>query len=190
MPIPYKDDYANHKWGITPRGGGNMFVEMKVAGITVDPFSNSPIVILKEVDGNKALPIWIGVLEASAIAAELGNVKPPRPMTHDLMRNILGHLKISVDKIEVTDLKDNTFYAMIYLTASDRHIAIDSRPSDAMALALRTDAPIYVSEEVIKESRTIDLEKAMATGDEKDEAEKWSEILENLSPEDFGKYKM
>ena len=92
-----------------------MFVEMKVAGITVDPFSNSPIVILKEVEGTKALPIWIGVLEASAIAAELGNVKPPRPMTHDLMRDILKHLSVNVEKIEVNDLKDNTFYATIYL---------------------------------------------------------------------------
>jgi bifunctional DNase/RNase len=168
-----------------------MFVEMKVAGITVDPFSNSPIVILKEVDGNKALPIWIGVLEASAIAAELGNVKPPRPMTHDLMRDMLRHLSVKVDKIEVNDLKDNTFYATIHISIGDKSLAIDSRPSDAMALALRTESPIFVSEEVIKESRTIDLEKAMnSMGDEKHDAEKWSEILENLSPEDFGKYKM
>ncbi len=168
-----------------------MFVEMKVAGITVDPFSNSPIVILKEVDGTKALPIWIGVLEASAIAAELGNVKPPRPMTHDLIRDILSNLSVNVEKIEVNDLKDNTFYATIYLSIGSKTFAVDSRPSDAMALALRTGSRIFVSEEVIKESRTIDLEKAMsATGDEKEEAEKWAEILENLSPEDFGKYKM
>ena len=168
-----------------------MFVEMKVAGITVDPFSNSPIVILKEVEGTKALPIWIGVLEASAIAAELGNVKPPRPMTHDLMRDILNHLSVNVEKIEVNDLKDNTFYATIYLMIGNENLAIDSRPSDAMALALRTASPIFVSEEVIKESRTIDLENAMGDSDmQKDEAEKWAEILENLSPEDFGKYKM
>jgi hypothetical protein len=168
-----------------------MFIEMKVAGITVDPFSNSPIVILKEVEGTKALPIWIGVLEASAIAAELGNVKPPRPMTHDLMRDILNHLSVNVEKIEVNDLKDNTFYATIYLMIGNSNLAIDSRPSDAMALALRTSSPIFVSEEVIKESRTIDLDKAMGDIDEqKEDSEKWAEILENLSPEDFGKYKM
>ena len=167
-----------------------MFIEMKVAGITVDPFSNTPIVILKEVEGNKALPIWIGVLEASAIAAELGDVKPPRPMTHDLMRNILNHLSVKVEKIEITDLRDNTFYAEIHLSIGDKNLVIDSRPSDAMALALRTDSPIYVSEAVIKESRTIDLEKVMKSGDDKQDSEKWQEILESLSPEDFGKYKM
>jgi len=167
-----------------------MLIEMKVAGITVDPFSNTPIVILKENDGNKALPIWIGVLEASAIAAELGNVKPPRPMTHDLLKNILSNLNVTVEKIEVNDLKDNTFYATIYLVAGDENLAIDARPSDAMALALRTESPIYVSEEVIKESRTIDLDKAMKSGASKEETDKWTEILENLSPEDFGKYKM
>lgn len=167
-----------------------MLIEMKVAGITVDPFSNTPIVILKEIDGNKALPIWIGVLEASAIAAELGNVKPPRPMTHDLLKNIFGHLKIDVEKIEVNDLKDNTFYATIYLSAGREKLAIDARPSDAMALALRMNSPIFVSEQVIKDSRTIDLEKVLKEGDEKDEEQKWAEILENLSPEDFGKYKM
>jgi len=167
-----------------------MLIEMKVAGITVDPFSNTPIVILKENDGNKALPIWIGVLEASAIAAELGNVKPPRPMTHDLLKNILSNLNVTVEKIEVNDLKDNTFYATIHLVAGGENLAIDARPSDAMALALRTESPIYVSEEVIKESRTIDLDKAMKSGASKEDADKWSEILENLSPEDFGKYKM
>jgi len=167
-----------------------MLIEMKVAGITVDPFSNTPIVILKENDGNKALPIWIGVLEASAIAAELGNVKPPRPMTHDLLKNILSNLNVTVEKIEVNDLKDNTFYATIYLVAGGENLAIDARPSDAMALALRTESPIYVSEEVIKESRTIDLDKAMKSGASKEDTDKWTEILENLSPEDFGKYKM
>ncbi len=167
-----------------------MLIEMKVAGITVDPFSNTPIVILKENEGNKALPIWIGVLEASAIAAELGNVKPPRPMTHDLLKNILSNLNVTVEKIEVNDLKDNTFYATIHLVAGGENLAIDARPSDAMALALRTESPIYVSEEVIKESRTIDLDKAMKSGASKEDADKWSEILENLSPEDFGKYKM
>ena len=165
-----------------------MFIEMKVAGITMDPFSNTPIVILKDLEGNKALPIWIGVLEASAIAAELGNVKPLRPMTHDLMQNILDDLNVKVTRIEVTDLKDNTFYATIYLSMVDNKLAIDARPSDSIALALRTNSPIFVNEEVIEKSRTVDLENEEEGGSE--ESKKWAKILESLSPEDFGKYKM
>jgi len=111
-----------------------MFIEMKVAGITMDPFSNTPIVILKDLHGKTALPIWIGILEASAIATELGEVKPPRPMTHDLLKNILEKLDVKLIKIEVTDLKNNTFFATIYLTWMDKNFAIDARPSDAIAM--------------------------------------------------------
>jgi hypothetical protein len=168
-----------------------MFIEMKVAGITIDPFSNTPIVILKDPESNNALPIWIGILEASAIATELGEVKPPRPMTHDLMKNILDNINVIVTRVEVNDLRDNTFFATIYLSMLDKKFAIDARPSDAIALALRTNTPIFVSEEVLKKSQTINLEKEEKGKTEaKDELKKWEEILENLSPEDFGKYKM
>lgn len=167
-----------------------MFLEMKIAGITLDPTTNMPIIILKDLNGNNALPIWIGIAEASAIATKLENVDLARPMTHDLMRNILLKLEVTLEKIEVTDLRDNTFYANIYLRVGNRVVPIDSRPSDAIALALRTDSPIYVSEEVIKKSRRVEWNADK--GDEPDEAQKerWTEILESLSSEAFGKYKM
>jgi len=168
-----------------------MFIEMKVAGITIDPFSNSPIVILKDVQGKTALPIWIGILEASAIATVLCDVKPPRPMTHDLLKNMLEKLNARVTKIEVTDLKDNTFFATIYLSLVDKIFSIDARPSDAIALALRTNSPIYVNEKVVEDSRTVNVGKEeKLLNKAANEEQKWREILENLSPDDFGKYKM
>jgi len=168
-----------------------MFIEMTVAGITMDPFSNSPIVILKDPDGTNALPIWIGILEASAIATELGEVKPPRPMTHDLMKSILENINAAVTRSEVTDLKENTFFATIHLAVAQKTFAVDARPSDAIALALRTNSPIFVSEKVIEKSQTISLDKeGRGKTEGTEEAKKWEEILENLSPEDFGKYKM
>lgn len=168
-----------------------MFIEMKVAGITMDPFSNAPIVILKDMEGNNALPIWIGILEASAIATELGDIKPPRPMTHDLMKNIIDNLEVMVTRIEVSDLKDNTFYATIHLTMVNKHLTVDARPSDAIALALRTNAPIFVSQKVLEKFWAINAGKG--DKEKKDATEgtpQWSDILESLSPEDFGKYKM
>jgi bifunctional DNase/RNase len=167
-----------------------MFLEMKIAGLTLDPTTNMPIIILKDLNGNNALPIWIGIAEASAIATKLENVDLARPMTHDLMRNILVKLEVTLEKIEVTDLRDNTFYANIYLRVGNRVVPIDSRPSDAIALALRTDSPIFVNEEVIKKSRRAGW--SVDQGDESDEAQKerWAEILESLTPEAFGKYKM
>jgi len=167
-----------------------MFLEMKIAGLTLDPTTNMPIIILKDLNGNNALPIWIGIAEASAIATKLENVDLARPMTHDLMRNILVKLEVTLEKIEVTDLRDNTFYANIYLRVGNRVVPIDSRPSDAIALALRTDSPIFVNEEVIKKSRRAGWNADQ--GDESDEAQKerWAEILESLTPEAFGKYKM
>ena len=168
-----------------------MFIEMKVAGITMDPFSNTPIVILKDTEGTNALPIWIGILEASAIVTELGDIKPPRPMTHDLMKNIIDNLEVMVTRIEVSDLKDNTFYATIHLTMVNKHLTVDARPSDAIALALRTNAPIFVSQKVLEKSRTINVDRGgKEKQDGKEEAQRWAEILESLSPEDFGKYKM
>ena len=165
-----------------------MLKEMKVAGITVDPFTNTPIVILKDLDERDVLPIWIGLLEASSIATALENVQTPRPMTHDLLKSVLDSLGATVVKIEVNDLKDNTYYAMIHLDFKHKRLVIDARPSDAIALALRVKAAIFVDENVIKKSAKVELSKkedkvVVDTGE-------WEEILENLSPDDFGKYKM
>ncbi|HEX5038180.1 MAG TPA: bifunctional nuclease family protein [bacterium] len=165
-------------------------IEMKVTGLTIDPFTNMPIIILKDLDEKSALPIWIGLIEASAIATELEKIKLARPMTHDLMKNILSTLDVHVTKVEVNDLADNTFYARIYLTSGGKDHVIDSRPSDAIALALRVGASIFVDRKVIEKSRQIDLNKEGGPSGEKGEKEKWAEFLENLNPEDFGKYKM
>ena len=167
-----------------------MFIEMKVAGITLDPMTKMPIVILKDSSGENALPIWIGIAEASAIATQLEKIDLARPMTHDLLCNLLDELEVRLEKVEVTDLKDNTYFAILYLKVGDRTLPVDSRPSDAIALALRTESPIFVDEEVLNKSRHIDATKAeegMVTPEDRD---KWTEILENLSPEAFGKYKM
>jgi bifunctional DNase/RNase len=167
-----------------------MFIEMKVAGITLDPMTKMPIVILKDGSGENALPIWIGIAEASAIATQLEKIDLARPMTHDLLRNVLNELDVYLEKVEVTDLKDNTYFAILHLKVGDELLPVDSRPSDAIALALRTESPIFVHEEVLNKSKNIDASKAeegMVTPEDRD---KWTEILENLSPEAFGKYKM
>jgi bifunctional DNase/RNase len=161
---------------------------MTVSGLTIDPFTNSPIMILKDVDSDKAVPIWIGLLEATAIASELENIKFSRPMTHDLLKIIMENMQIQVTKVEVCDLRDNTYFALIYLNREGREVTIDARPSDAIALALRVKAPIFVAEVVIQKARRVDLsaKEAITTED----AKKWTEILEGLDPDDFGKYKM
>ncbi len=166
-----------------------MLIEMKVTGLTIDPFTNMPIIILKDLEEKSALPIWIGLIEASAIATELEKIQLSRPMTHDLIKNVLQALDVSVSKVEVNDLCDNTFYARIYLEKNGREFVIDSRPSDAIALALRSGAAIFVDKKVIDKSRHVDLSKDNKSV-EKNQSEKWAEILENLSPDDFGKYKM
>ena len=165
-----------------------MFREMTVSGLTIDPFTNSPIMILKDVASDKAVPIWIGLLEATAIASELENIKFSRPMTHDLLKNIMELMETQVTKVEVCDLRDNTYFALIYLSRAGNEITIDARPSDAIAIALRTKAPIFVADVVIKKARRVDLsaQEAITTEDGK----KWTEILEGLDPDDFGKYKM
>lgn len=167
-----------------------MLVEMKVTGLTIDPFTNMPIIILKDMEEKSALPIWIGLIEASAIATELEKIQLARPMTHDLIKNILQSLAVTVDKVEVNDLCDNTFYARIFLKNEGKGFVIDSRPSDAIALALRTNAPIFVDKKVIEKSRQVDLSREVKEGEKKGEQQKWAEFLENLNPEDFGKYKM
>jgi bifunctional DNase/RNase len=161
---------------------------MKVKGLTLDPLTNMPIVILKDLEGQRALPIWVGIFEANAIALEMEKVPTPRPMTHDLIRNILEGLKAKVNRIVVNDLRDNTFYATISLSINNSDVVIDSRPSDAIALALRVNAPIYVSKKVLEEARSIDLSAEKLS--DQDESEKLKEWLQNLKPEDFGKYEM
>jgi bifunctional DNase/RNase len=165
-----------------------MYIPMAISGITVDPLTNSPIVILKAVEGDQTLPIWIGLLEATAIASELEGIKFSRPMTHDLFRNMMEMVEIKVLKIEVCDLKNNTYYALIHFTQGEKEMTIDARPSDALALSLRVNAPIYVSEKVIDQSSQIDLKAEPE--DKSEEGKKWQDVLEKLSPEDFGKYKM
>jgi hypothetical protein len=164
-----------------------MFIEMKVNGIVLDPQTNVPIVILKDAAGKHTLPIWIGLLEASAIAMELEKIKIHRPLTHDLLKNILEQLNVAVVKIEITDIKNNTYYALIHLDVQGKVITVDSRPSDSIALALRTNSPIFVAKTVLEKSNQLDEKSPDFSQENKD---KWSEILENLDPEDFGKYKM
>ena len=159
-------------------------IKMIVKGLTMDPSSNSPILILQDTEGQQSLPIWIGLLEATAIASELEEVQFSRPMTHDLLRNVIGSMGGSVTKVEVCDLKDNTFYALIHLTGPQGELVIDSRPSDAIAVALRTKAPIFVAEKVLESSQ------AAASGQGQEAEEKWRDILESMDPDDFGKYKM
>ncbi len=163
--------------------------EMKISGMAIDPFTNVPIVILRDMEEKSTVPIWIGLLEASAIATVLENIQFSRPMTHDLFKRVMDTLNVVIEKIVVNDLKDNTYYATIYLTSNGVQYQIDSRPSDAIAIALRTDAKIYMEESVIEKSKKIELTKPddMTTEEAK---KKWAEILENLNPEDFGKYKM
>ncbi len=161
-------------------------LEMKVEGLTLDPITNMPIIILKDLTGKKALPIWVGVFEANAIALEMEQVSTPRPMTHDLIKNILDGLNAKIEHILVNDLKDNTFYAVISIMLNGNKFNIDSRPSDAIAVALRAKAPIYVSEKVIEDARSIDLSESIKD----DDSEQWKKWLENLRPEDFGKYEM
>ncbi|MBP1734124.1 MAG: hypothetical protein H6Q53_411 [Deltaproteobacteria bacterium] len=165
-----------------------MLKEMKVAGITVDPFTNTPIVILKDLEEKDVLPIWIGLLEASSIATAIENITTPRPMTHDLLKNILDELGAKIVKIEVNDLKDNTYFALLHMEVNKKRYVIDSRPSDAIAIALRTGASIFVDESVIKRAAKIDL--SQKSGKVVTDTNEWEDILENLSSDDFGKYKM
>ena len=161
-----------------------MQIEMTIKGLMVDPITNTPIVLLRDKDGQRVLPIWVGMFEANAIALQIENVATPRPMTHDLLRNVIQDLRATVEKIVVSDLQENTFYALIYLTVDGDSVAVDARPSDAIALALRTKAPIFVEERVIDSAKPLD-----ATAD-KGDAERLHKWLESLDPEDLGKYKM
>ena len=161
-----------------------MEVEMKIRGLMMDPVTNMPIVILKDINGNTVLPIWVGVYEANAIALEIEKVATPRPMTHDLIKNLLVGLNTAVQKVVVNELKEETYYALIWLEQNGQIISIDSRPSDALALALRLDCPIFVDEEVLKSSKVANTASEKVTNEE---LKKW---LEGLNDEDMGRYKM
>jgi len=158
-------------------------LEMKVRGLTLDPLTNMALVILRDLEGNKALPIWVGIPEANAIALELEQVPTPRPLTHDLVKNILDGVNATVTRIVVNDLKDSTFYATIFLSLRGEEIRIDSRPSDAIAVALRVKAPIFVTLDVIERAGSIDVSEQGGTED----PEQVKDWLENIRPEDFGK---
>jgi len=161
-----------------------MEVEMKIRGLMMDPVTNMPIVILKDLNGNTVLPIWVGVYEANAIALEIEKVATPRPMTHDLIKNVLTGLDSKVHKVVVTELRDDTFFAVIWIEREGRFISIDSRPSDALAIAMRLDCPIFVEDEVLKSS------KLAATVSDRVSNEELRKLLENMNDEDFGRYKM
>ncbi|MBP1778108.1 MAG: hypothetical protein H6Q86_4119 [candidate division NC10 bacterium] len=161
-----------------------MQIEMTIKGLMVDPITNMPIIILRDKAGDRVLPIWVGIFEANAIALQMENITTPRPMTHDLLRNVINDLKASVQKVVVSDLRENTFYALIYVTTDGDTMAIDARPSDAIALALRTRAPIFVEEAVIDSAKSIDFTS------EKADSERLQKWLESLDPEELGKYKM
>jgi uncharacterized protein len=164
-----------------------MFVEMKVRGLALDPVSNMPIIILRDEEDKRSLPIWVGIFEANAIALELEKIATPRPMTHDLIKNILETIEARVLKVVVTDLKENTFFAVLHLQVGDAEFTVDSRPSDAIALALRVAAPIYVDEEVVRKAKSLEVTKEGAPV-KADDPERLREWLENIKPEDFGKF--
>jgi bifunctional DNase/RNase len=161
-----------------------MEIEMKIKGLVVDPISKMPIVVLEDPRSDQILPIWIGVFEANAIALTIENIPTPRPMTHDLIKNFLNKLAITVDRIVVNDVRNNTFYATIHCRYQERELLLDSRPSDAIALALRMNSPIFVEDEVVKRAHGLKLDENLENSEN---LRKW---LETLKPEDFGKYKM
>ncbi len=161
-----------------------MQIEMTIKGVMVDPVTNDPIIILRDHDGQRVLPIWVGVPEANAIGLQIENVAPQRPLTHDLLRDVIHALDGSVEKVVVCDLKENTFYALIHLRVRDELVTIDARPSDAIALALRARAPIFVEESVMENARTIE------SAPDRTNTQRLQRWLESLDADDLGKYKM
>jgi bifunctional DNase/RNase len=161
-----------------------MSLQMKIKGLMIDPVSNMPIIILKNTEEDSVLPIWVGIFEANAIAMQLENIVSPRPMTHDLLKNVIEGLEAKIERVVITDLRENTFFASIHLARNGKALEIDARPSDAMALALRAGAPIFVEPEVLRKSST-----SQESGDSEatDRLRKW---LETVDPEELGKYEM
>jgi hypothetical protein len=162
-----------------------MEVEMKIRGLMMDPVTSMPIVILKDVGSNNVLPIWVGIYEANAIALEIEKVSTPRPMTHDLIKTLLLGLEAGIRKVVVNELREDTFFAVIWVERGGELISVDSRPSDALALALRLDCPIYVDDSVLKSART-----AANVSDKLNTNQELKRYLENLGDEDLGRYKM
>ena len=160
-------------------------VEMKVEGLTLDPLTNMPIIILKDLLSDKALPIWVGYFEANAIALEIEKINTPRPMTHDLLRSMITSLHAKVKHVLISDLKDNTFFAVISVIQNGSDMTIDSRPSDAIALALRTKSPIFVEDKVIEAAKKLDLPDPNKIQD--DEKQQWKDWITSIKPQDFGK---
>jgi bifunctional DNase/RNase len=169
------------------RGGmGKEWMEVKVMGVVVDPKASNPVIVLVDLTGQKALPIWIGVFEAEAISRGLEDVVTLRPMTHDLMKQILDTFQVSLTRVVINDLKENTFYANLYLNVGGKELIVDSRPSDAIALAVRVKAPIFVAESVIETAK----ESGLFASNLLEEKDELKTIIENMKPEDFGKFKM
>ncbi len=159
-------------------------VKMEIKGLLMDPVSNMPVVILRDADDGVFLPIWVGIFEANAIAIQMEKITTPRPMTHDLLKNVLTELETRVERVVISELKDNTFFARIHLVRGKETWNIDSRPSDAIALALRSQADIFVEEEVLEKSKTL---RAEGTEQDPERLKKW---LEEVNPDDLGKYRM
>ena len=164
--------------------GWLMQIEMTIKGLMVDPVTSLPIILLRDSGGERVLPIWVGAFEANAIALQIENVSTPRPMTHDLLNNVIQGLNASLEKVVVCEVKDSTFYALMHLRLPDGVVVVDARPSDAIALALRASAPIFVDEDVIEGAKSLDFKPEEA---DSVRLQKW---LESLNPEDLGKYKM
>lgn len=157
---------------------------MKIKGLMIDPVTQMPIIMLRDPESEAVLPIWVGLYEANAIALQLEKVSTPRPMTHDLLKNLMGQLQAKVEKVVITELRENTFYALIHLSQDGKAMTVDARPSDAIALALRVEAPIFVAEEVISKAKSVDMTKEAT---DSDRLRQW---LEKLDPEELGKYEM
>ena len=162
-----------------------MLRKVTLAGLAVDPASNTPIILLKSEETDQTIPIWIGLLEATSIASALKNIKFERPMTHDLFKNYLDQQNVTVSKVDICDLRDNTYYALIHFLSQDKTFSMDARPSDAIAIALRFEAPIFVEDKVIEGAKMTDGVSEVL--DTSEEGKKWADYLEKLSPEDFGK---
>lgn len=160
-----------------------MLIEMSIKGLMVDPITNMPIVLLRDADNQRVLPIWVGPVEANAIALQIENIAPPRPMTHDLLRSLLTELGATLERVIIADLRDNTFYAYLQIRRGDETQLLDARPSDALALALRTRAPVFVDVRVLEQAKTVDVSTEQA---DQERLQRW---LESLDPDDLG-YKM
>ena len=160
-----------------------MLVEMSIRGLMVDPATSMPIVVLRDADNQRVLPIWVGPVEANAIAMQIENIAPPRPMTHDLLRQLLAELGASLERVLITDLRENTFYAYLELRRDGETVLVDSRPSDALALSVRTRARIFVHTRVLEQAKSVDLSSEQA---DQERLQRW---LESLDPDDLG-YKM